>query len=254
MQDTLSKRSRDCAGLPEPPVGLLTGASLFLDFDGTLVEIAARPDAIVVDPRLPVLLARLAAAFAGRVAIVSGRSVAELAHWLGSLDLALAGSHGVEIRWPDGRTEGPAPIDPAPLLAATDDVRARFPGVVVEAKPFGIALHYRNAPDAGDACRTLATALAAAHGLVVQPGKMVFELRQPGVDKGNAVRRLLSHPAMAGSKPVFVGDDLTDEAGFAAAAAFGGAGVLVGPDRPTAARYRLDTVAATLGWLSKALA
>ncbi len=239
--------------LPPPPDGLLAGASLFLDFDGTLVDIAERPDAVTVDPALPALIAALAARLDRRVAIVSGRSVADLRAFLGPLPgCAVAGNHGLEMLWPDGRLDRPAP--PAALAETIAEVRelaVLVPGVMIEPKPFGVALHYRQAPRAEAAVATLAAAIARRGAFTLQRGKMVVELRAAGADKGDALTALLALPPMAGSRPVFVGDDLTDEAGFRAARAAGGAGIVVGDACATTdADYRLATVADVHAWLA----
>ena len=194
--------------LPPPPPDLLHGAALFLDFDGTLVEIAERPDAIVVDPALPRLLPALSDVLGGRLAIVSGRAVDEIVHYL-ALDpatpgIAVAGSHGAERLAADGTRHRPAPP---------------------------------------------AAATARAYGLELQRGKMVYELRLAGIDKGDAVRALLT-AMLAPARPVFVGDDLTDEAGFAAAQALGGTGVLVGARMPSVARCALPGVPDVIAWLA----
>jgi trehalose 6-phosphate phosphatase len=125
------------------------------------------------------------------------------------------------------------------------------PGLLVEEKPFSIAIHYRRAPDREPQVRAFMDGLAAATGLVVQQGKMVTELRPAGADKGDAVRAFMAEPPFAGARPLFVGDDLTDEDAFRAAAELGGGGVLVGTSRATAASWRLDDVAAVAGWLSR---
>ncbi|WP_335297556.1 trehalose-phosphatase [Sphingomonas adhaesiva] len=239
--------------LPPPPADLLTGASLFLDFDGTLVEIADSPDAVTVAATVPALLQRLARALDGRVAIVTGRPVAEVRALLAPAAWPVAGSHGLEIAGVDGAVA--APDRPAALDAALDAAHAlarRHPGLLVEDKPFGVGLHYRRAPAAGDDAARLADELAGAHDLVVQHGKMVVELRLKGRDKGAAVDLLMAEPARRGARPVFMGDDVTDEAGFRAARALGGVGILVGPPRDTAAGYRVDDVVAALGWLDLA--
>lgn len=239
--------------LPSPPLNLLRGASLFLDFDGTIVPIAARPDSVVVVPRLRDVLALLSACLDGRLALVSGRAAFDVRRLLDEPPFPIAGSHGLELLWPDGRLNAPGPpIELHALQAELDELRAHYPAVFVEPKPYGAALHYRQAPQAEDACRDLAFDLAARSGLIVMAGKMVFEIRLPGADKGSAVEALTIEPPMAGSRPIFIGDDLTDEAGFAAVARLGGAGVLVGAPRDTAATYRLDDVEATLGWLEHA--
>ena len=238
-----------------PPMRLLRNTSLFLDFDGTLVRFADRPDAVAVDSALRGLIGALAERLEGRLAIVSGRSADEITAFFPAADpglpaVAVAGSHGVERRWPDGRSLAPA--EPDALAGALDELRAlagRHPGVVVEEKPFGVALHYRQAPQAADLCNELADSLAARAGFVLQRGSMVCELRAKGADKGDAVRAFMAEPPMAGHPPLFIGDDLTDEHGFEAAAELSGAGILVGAPRATAARYRLPDVAAVHRWL-----
>lgn len=234
--------------LAPPPAHLADGASLFLDFDGTLVEIAPRPDAVAVDDRLRTLIAELSKRFDGRVAIVSGRGAVEIDALFGGLDCPIVGSHGAELR---GVAQAEMPERPAAL----DTVAARFhalaealPGLVVEIKPLGVGLHYRVVPAAEAEARALAEELAATTGLTLQHGKMVFELRAPG-DKGRAIAALMGAMPFAGSRPVFLGDDLTDEPGFATVARLGGAGVLVGPVRETEAVYRLPDVTAALRWL-----
>jgi len=238
-----------------PDLSTAAEISLFLDFDGTLVDIAERHDAVVVDPSIGRLVAALADRLDGRVAVVSGRDAGAILSYLGigerPTPFAVAGSHGLELRWSDGRTEAPARPDGLDeTIAAFAALAADHPGVVVERKPFGAALHYRQAPEAGPACDALAEAVARRTGFAIQHGKMVVELRAPGADKGDAVRRFMGEPPMAGTRPVFVGDDLTDEAGFGAAAALGGWGVLVGGPRATAARYRLADVGDVHEWLS----
>jgi trehalose 6-phosphate phosphatase len=123
------------------------------------------------------------------------------------------------------------------------------PGVLLEDKGLGLAVHYRKAPDAEEAVIRNCRAIAETTGLVLQLGRMVAELRTPGADKGESVRAFMAEPPFAGATPVFVGDDLTDEDGFAAAAELGGYGVLVGETRDTAAHHGLSDVEAVLGWL-----
>lgn len=240
--------------LPTPPSDAFDDVALFLDFDGTLVELAPTPDSVQVDPALAQLLDRLQARLSGRLAVVSGRGAAEVAGLLGSPALMVSGSHGLERRTPDGRITAPAGPELAAVLARLEAFASRHPGVLVEPKPFGAGLHYRRAPEAADAANALARELADAHGLVLQPGKMVAELRVGGADKGSAIAALMEEPDWKGARPVFLGDDVTDEAGFHAVATLGGAGVLVGPERDTAARWRLPDVAAVHAWLAAAAA
>lgn len=227
------------------------GLSLFLDFDGTLVNLAARPDAVDVAPTLPVLLYRLADRLDGRIALISGRGASHIASFIGHLPITIAGSHGAEIRYADGRTlSPPRPSTLAIVLGAFHDLARTTPGVLVEDKPHGVALHYRGAPDAAALCHAVATGLSARLGLHLQTGKMMVELRGPGADKGMALNHLMQDPAMQGTTPLFMGDDDTDEPAFVAANQLGGAGVLVGPGRhTTAAQYALSGVAAVHAWL-----
>jgi trehalose 6-phosphate phosphatase len=238
----------------DPPPMALDNVSLFFDFDGTLVDLAATPDAVVVDPTLLEKLDTLAERFPGRVAIISGRSIKQLDAMLGRHAhlFAVAGSHGAERRTPeDGHV---AAERPASLEAAAESFRtfADVNGLVYEAKSLGVGLHYRMAPEFEPEAVRLAESLAATHGLTLQRGKMMVELRSPG-DKGGALRELIATPAMAGSTPFFFGDDITDEDGFEAARDLGGAGILIGELRPTAATYRLGDVAALRGWIAAIL-
>lgn len=226
---------------------------MFLDFDGTLVELAETPDAIRVSPELPLLLRRLCRRLHGRIAIVSGRSIEDLEGHLDCSGLAVSGSHGLELRLADG-THLPLFV-PRPFDGARDELAAFIedrPGLLLEEKPAGLALHYRLAPDEEARVVALVERLAPRHGLALQQGKMVVELRPPGADKGDAVRALMAEAPFAGARPVVVGDDLTDEHAFQAAAAMGGAGILVGEERPSAAAYRLPSVAAVERWLAEA--
>lgn len=241
------------ASLSPPPPDLLEGAALFLDFDGTLVDLAESPDAIRVAPDLAPLLERLRRRLDGRLAIVSGRSLADLERHVPLAGVGFSGSHGLELRLADGTAL------PLSLPVGLDDVRERVlrfaesrAGLLVEEKPAGIALHYRRAPAEAERAGAFMEGLAAERGFGVQHGNMVVELRPEGATKGDAIKAFMSEPEFESARPVFVGDDLTDEHGFEAAAALGGAGVLVGPPRDTAALYRLDSVAAVAAWLKAA--
>jgi trehalose 6-phosphate phosphatase len=241
--------------LQQPPLSLLDGAALFLDFDGTLVELAETPDTIRVSPGLGSLLRRLSLRLGGRLALISGRAIADLEQHIECSGLAVSGSHGLELRLRDGSH--------VPLAARYELGEARervaslareAPGLLVENKPYGIALHFRQAPQEEERVTSLLTELAGETGLALQRGKMVVELRPRGADKGDAVRAFMSEPEFAAARPLFVGDDLTDEDAFLAAADLGGGGILVGPARETAARWRLDDVEAVSAWLAEAAA
>ena len=241
------------SGLPPPPASL-EGAALFLDFDGTLVELAETPDAIRVPPSLAPLLDRLRNRLGGRLAIVSGRSIADLERHLPCPGVAVAGSHGLELRLANGVSlplSVPAGLEDA--RAEIDRFAAGQQGLIVESKPLGIAVHYRLAPQQEKGVFAFMTEVAQRQGLLLQRGKMVVELRPRGAHKGDALKALMMEPRFMGARPLFVGDDLTDEHAFAAAAELGGAGILVGPPRETAAHYRLASVNAVAGWLGAAL-
>lgn len=237
--------------LPAPPVTLLTGASLFLDFDGTLAPIADTPEGVVVDRDLLALLRRLRDDLDGRLAIVSGRAIATLRE-LGFGDFLLAGTHGLEFAEPGSPVEAP---DRLPAVDEAAAVFSRFaedkPGLLVERKSISVGLHFRRAPQWGSEALELAADLAGRLDLTVQPGKMLYELRPGGADKGSAVHSLMRRSPMAGGTPVFIGDDVTDEEGFAAARDLGGAGILVGPPRPTLAAFSLEQVAAVRHYLER---
>lgn len=241
--------------LAPPPCALLNGASLFLDFDGTLVDLATRPEDVTVDPGLYRLLLTLRDRLDGRLAFVSGRSVAVLRGAFGLGEFLLSGSHGLEIAFPG--QEPQAPARPPEIDAAKRELirfAAGKPGLLVEEKTLGVALHYRLAPELEEDCRALCEDLARGTGLYLQHGKMLFELRPGQGGKGTAVARLLAETELETGRPVFIGDDLTDEDGFRAAADHDGSGVLVGEARDTAARYRLENVEAVHRWLTECAA
>ena len=241
-------------GLPAPKPLRLGETALFLDLDGTLAPIAARPQDVHPDPRRTSLLERLALSLGGRLAVVSGRTLGDIDRILEGCVHAVAAVHGLVRRDPDGQV---FESRPHPALAyATEALRAfaaRDTGLIVEEKAgLSVALHFRLASNQADAARMLARTLAAETGLALQDGDMVEELRTPGASKGDSVRAFMVMPCFAGARPVFVGDDTTDEDGFEAAQALGGMGVMVGAHRATGARFRLADVDAALAWLEAA--
>lgn len=236
-----------------PPPTLLDGAALFLDFDGTLVELADTPDAIEVAASLPSLLRTVATRLEGRLGIISGRSIEDLERHMNCTGLALSGSHGLELRLANGEhIPLAAPVDLSEARERIAQFAAGTPGLLVEDKPQSIAVHYRQAPKEGERVRELLAKIARRSGLALQAGKMVLELRPKGADKGDALRAFMAEPEFAGARPVFVGDDVTDEDAFEAAAAMGGGGILVGPERASAAQWRLPNVSSVERWLREA--
>lgn len=237
--------------LPRPPVELSRPA-LFLDLDGVLAPLAETPDAVGPLPRRTAVLKAISDRFGGRVAIVSGRTIAEVDRIADSAVTPASGVHGLERRRPDGSLYRAEPASGVQQAVEAFTVFARDrPGIIVEDKGVSAGLHFRQAPDAAEAARTLARRVALDTGLALQPGNQVVELKTPGTDKGTALQTFMAEPPFAGAVPVMVGDDLTDEYGFRAAQALGGFGVLVGPPRETAARYGLTSVDAVLDWLER---
>ena len=236
------------------PAPIRPGLALFLDLDGTLAPIAPRPQDVCLDKDQRALLGRLSTRLEGRLAILSGRTLVDVDRILGGVIVPVAGVHGLERRGPDGVVRR---AEPGAGLATARSVLHAFadehPALLLEDKGLSLGLHYRAAPELGAASRRLAERLAEAHDLALQPGDMVAELRTPGPNKGDALTAFMAEPPFAGARPVFVGDDQTDEDGFVAARALGGAGVLVGPDRATSAVGRLADVAAVFAWIEASM-
>jgi len=236
-----------------PPL-LSETAALYLDFDGTLADIALHPDQVVVREPLPSLLLALRERLAGAVAVVTGRPLAAVDALLAPAQLAGAGLHGAELRLPGGSTARSA--HPEGIDALVSRLRERFGGdsrLVIEDKGAGAALHFRAAPEREAECIAAMRALAAAPELEVLVGHRVVEVRRRGTSKGGALLQLSAHEPFSGRRPVFVGDDVTDEDGFAAAERLGGYGVKVGGGQ-TCARHRIGAVREVHEWLSASLA
>ncbi|GBQ90805.1 trehalose phosphatase [Gluconacetobacter johannae DSM 13595] len=235
------------AGRFMPPPG---EAALLLDFDGTLVDIAPTPESVVVSPGLLEVLRRLRAKCGDALAVISGRGVEQIDHFLGDVPFAVAGEHGIAVRHrPDGPiVRADLPVVPPEWLQRAETLVAGYPGVRIERKVGGFVLHYRAAPEAADALLDAAQGWVEASGGVfhIQAAKMAWEIRPDGVDKGHAVAALMQSPPFAGRHPIFVGDDATDEDGIRAAVALGGAGFRIPMDFPDAAAFRawLATLAA----------
>lgn len=241
-------------GLPAPKPLRLDKAALFLDLDGTLAPIAARPQDVRPDPRRTSLLERLVGATGGRLAVISGRTLPDIDRILEGRVTPVAAVHGLVVRDPQGRLTA-SPRHPG-LDSAILDLRTfakRDAGMIVEEKGLSVALHFRLAGRQAEAARVCARAIAEGTGLALQEGDMVEELRTPGPSKGDSVRTFMSLPPFIGAMPIFLGDDATDEDGFEAAGALGGMGVAVGSHRAINARYRLPGVEAALAWLEAAL-
>ncbi|VVE11762.1 trehalose-phosphatase [Pandoraea terrigena] len=229
--------------------------AFFFDLDGTLAPIAARPDAVRLPGDTASVLASLFQRTCGAIAVVSGRAIDDIDGLLAPLRVPAAGLHGAEIRHADGelvRTEGHAADTEriAAMIAPLHALVAQHPGLLLENKGSALALHYRGAPELASVARDTMCTLAELHAerFVLQPGKLVFELRPRHVSKGRAITTLLSEAPFAGRTPLFAGDDLTDEAGFADVNALGGITIKIG-DGQTCARHRLPSPEALTAWL-----
>jgi len=231
--------------------------AFFLDFDGTLLDIAATPDAVDPGQEKILLLENLLRATGGATALISGRTLARIDELFAPLRLAAAGQHGAERRDARGRRHRHR-FAVKMLKPAAGGIRtfaAQHRGLVFEDKGACVALHYRLAPQLAAAAQRVVREAAELLGdaVEVQGGKMVVELKPAGCDKGKAIEEFMQEPPFAGRVPVFLGDDVTDEFGFRSIDRLGGHSVKVG-DGPSAARWRLENPAAARAWLGEWLA
>lgn len=233
------------------PPALDDDCALFLDVDGTLLEFAYAPGAVVLPPQLRETLARLAQRLDGALALISGRPLAQLDELFAPLRLPAAGLHGQERRGSAERLDASADLAPIAAIRREAALIAQlYEGVIVEDKGANLALHWRAAPQAEAVLQAYAhEAIARLPGYRLQPGDHVVEFMPLGVDKGAALSAFLLERPFRGRTPVFVGDDFTDEYGFAVANGNGGWSVLVGARESSAAIYRLADPAAVLSWL-----
>ncbi len=214
-------------------LSVLDNIAIMLDVDGTLLDIAPRPQEVFVPKNLRETLQRLRGQLDGAVAFVSGRPLEDIDRIFTPLKLPAVGGHGAEIRMPgDGRIKRHTRVvfDPA-LKAQFYEVAKLGPGIIVEDKDYSIALHYRLAPHLGGKVMDAVAAIydrAGSHIFEILPGKSVVELKPRGFNKGIGLKYLMRHAPFAGRKPVFIGDDTTDHAAFAVLPDFKGIGYSVG--------------------------
>ena len=242
-----------------PPEPLTDAAawSLFLDVDGTLLELAETPDQVETRPGLLPLLQDLRRRLGGALALVSGRTIAEIDHIFAPVTFPTAGVHGAELRLSSGEvrhiTADPSALDP--VRAAFRRFADTHEGILFEDKRFAGVLHYRRCPELANAVHALGRELAADDMDVdMLAGKMLVEVRVRSAHKGAALESLGRDDPFTGRRPVYVGDDVTDEDAFRTANALGGLSIVVGSRAETAARYAVPDVAAVHEWLRRTLA
>jgi len=249
--DTQTSAQPPFAREPLPAVCRAIGArthAFFLDVDGTLIDIAAHPDAVVVPEGLPDTLSALAGSADGALALVSGRTVERLDLLFAPARFAAAGSHGAQIRLFPGAAVDAAPDLDRVLAARLIALAGTFEGAFTEDKGPSLAIHYRAHPAIAPVLRrAIAEVLGPWPELAVLPGHHVFEIKRAGRDKGTAVAAFMARAPFAGRVPVFIGDDVTDEAAFRAVSAAGGVAIAVGtaregaeavlPDPPAVRRF-----------------
>ncbi|MGQ0658309.1 MAG: trehalose-phosphatase [Chromatiales bacterium] len=228
--------------------------AFFLDVDGTLLELAAHPDEVAIGPLLIPTLQALQERARSPVALVSGRSLADLDRLFEPLRLAAAGQHGAERRDAQGRVHRAEARD-----AGLEDAKMtllefsrRYPGIAIEDKGLTLAIHYRRVPSLAAEVERVVSLIAETLGsdYSIQSGKMVHEIRPGQRHKGRAIAEFLTEPPFAGRLPVFIGDDVTDEHGFELINGLGGHSIKAGPG-PSVATWRLASVADVIAWLQR---
>ncbi|MEO7128305.1 MAG: trehalose-phosphatase [Rhodoferax sp.] len=226
--------------------------ALFLDFDGTLVDLAAQPEAVQVTPDLIPTLERLARGLDGALAIVSGRQLADLDSLLAPLQLPGAAEHGAQRRLVSGEVIPLAIPDMHDAIRRLNALAQRHHGLRVEVKTAAVALHYRHAPELEDLCLQAMTEVVSSRADVeLLHGKCVFEIKPAGASKGTAIAAFMAQPPFRGRLPLFAGDDVTDEAGFSAVQKLGGCGIKVG-EGATQALCHCASPTALRQWLRRA--
>lgn len=207
---------------------------LFFDVDGTLLDLAPKPEEVVVPPSLLRDLDRAESMCDGALALVSGRTIADIDDLFAPLRLRVAGVHGAEVRYEKGGPilrEGHEKL-PREAWQALQPIFTRFPGTFGEDKRYAYTVHYKPSHDLSALRAAVADYLADWPELIALPGHRVFEIKRPVHQKGEAIARFMARPPFAGRKPIFLGDDTTDEPGFTAALALDGCAYSVGREIP----------------------
>lgn len=249
----LSEASRAPAHLPPLLPQLKANSALFLDFDGTLADIASQPELVDVPDGMNALLQSLFTQLGGALAIVTGRRLSDIDAFLSPLQLPhqlpVAAEHGAYQRFDDGRMVHFAEPDLQEISKVALGLAALHGGLRVEIKSTAVALHYRHAPELESLClEALAEAVKRTPNVELMQGKCVLEVKLSGISKGSAIDIYMRHAPFAGRVPVFAGDDTTDEAGFAAVQAMGGDGIKIG-EGISLANHRCISPAVFRAWL-----
>jgi len=239
-----------------PPILDTTAAALFLDVDGTLLHIRDNPADVAADRALVEMLQACFSKLGGAMALISGRSIAEVDRIFAPFAFPVAGAHGAELRGAgDTTTDGQHAALPEHAISALDEFASRAEGLLVEKKQGGASLHYRRAPQLEDECRRFVAGLlediGAGYRLIA--GKMVFEIAPADHNKGAAIRSFMAQTPFTGRMPVFVGDDVTDEDGFRVVNELGGISIRVGDSSQSEAQNQLPDEAAVRAWLGNAI-
>jgi trehalose 6-phosphate phosphatase len=225
--------------------------AIFLDFDGTLVEFAERPDLVQLSPVTKSTLGQIHEALGGALAVITGRDIEDVDRFLKPLHLPVAGVHGLIRRRTDGSVHSP-PVDGRAIYeinARLQQFVSSSQGLLLELKSGSVALHYRARPDLENECtEAMDNAVYGLESIHLIRGKMVIEAKADTSDKGGAIRDFLSEPPFAGRMPFFAGDDVTDEDAFVVVNSRQGISVKVGPGQ-TLARYRANSTPEFLDWL-----
>ncbi|MBO0733797.1 MAG: trehalose-phosphatase [Methylocapsa sp.] len=234
-----------------PGICEIADHAIFLDLDGTIVELVDHPDAVRVGPQTLHLLQALLSSTGEALAVISGREIGVIDRLLYPLVVPVAGVHGLQRRDARGTVYSKETSDLVPLVDVLENLLGKEPGVFIERKRGGMAVHYRLRPDLEQHCRDAVHLVMGKHpDLRLIRGKMVFELTQKGADKGDVISAFLREPPFRGRTPIFAGDDLTDEAGFSAVNALGGITIKVGASQ-TEARFRAESPAQLRDWLCR---